>query len=145
MKVIVAVIGLSAMLCACAGVTPPESGEPTPDFRAVLVANKGRLFKDPDSVRDASISPFKPAMFGWRACLRANSKNSFGGYTGLNTYSVLIYKNGSPPLVQEPTIYDGCGAEFYDEFRELEGNYVPPTVAPPPQKPPAKPRKLSGT
>jgi hypothetical protein len=30
------------------------------------------------------------AKYGWRSCVTFNSKNSFGAYTGLETYSTVI-------------------------------------------------------
>ena len=56
--------------------------------------------KDPDSVRDASISPPAPGFVGLLnggnatvVCVRLNAKNSFGGYTGVKS-TALIFRAG---------------------------------------------------
>jgi hypothetical protein len=110
------------------------------DYREIILNYKATLFKDPESVRDASIAAPTKSIFGWSICLKANARNGFGGYTGQNMYTVLIYNNGSPPLLQNVTIYDGCGSAYYEPFHELEGNYVPPAPAAPAPAA-AKPKK----
>jgi hypothetical protein len=141
------IVALCGVLGGCAGGAGQQSAADASwpqDYREIIVRNKSTLFKDPDSVRDAMISGPSKAMFGWRVCLKANARNGFGGYTGQNMYSVLLYANGNPPLLQQTTIYDGCGSEYFEAFHELEGNYVPPAPAPPaaaPAPPSAKLKK----
>jgi hypothetical protein len=138
-------VAVCGALLGCASGTGQDASVP-PDYLQILIRNKSMLFKDPESVRDVAISYPKPNIWGWGACLKANAKNTFGGYTGQNVYWVQLYRNGNPPIIQSPTIYDGCGSEMYEPFPELEGNYVPsakpapPAVAPRPKaatKPPA--------
>jgi hypothetical protein len=77
---------IAASLCAgCASqqtaATPPISVQ---EARALVLAERTRTWKDPDSIRDAMISaPYQ--CLGWTACVcvEANAKNSMGGYTGL--------------------------------------------------------------
>jgi hypothetical protein len=122
---------LCAALGGCAGQqTTADASWPT-DYREIILRNKATLFKDPESVRDVAISGPSKSIFGWRFCLKANAKNGFGGYTGQTMYTVLLYSNGNPPILQPVTIYDGCGSEYFEAFHELEGNYVPPAPAPP--------------
>lgn len=138
-KNISAVIGLSTLLLGCAGAQNSTTNDAyPPDYRDILVRNKASLFKDPDSIRDAMIATPKPNMFGWQSCLKANGRNGFGGYTGQTTYTVQFYRNGSPPIVQQPTIYDGCGSAYYEPFHEIEGGYVPPTPSTPKTDKPAR-------
>lgn len=97
------------------------------DYRDLIVRNKANFFKDPDSIKDAMVATPTPNMFGWQVCLQANAKNSFGGYTGRQTHTVQIYRNGAPPIMQETTVYDSCSG--YMPFPEIEGGYVPPKPA----------------
>lgn len=132
-----AILGM-ALALACAGCVSDGQGSSTTsdipnDYRDMIARQKSTLFKDPSSVRDASIGYPKPSMMGWQVCLKANAKNGFGGYTGLNTYIVQLYRNGSPPILLPVTIYDGCGSDYYAPFAELNGDYVaPPPPAPAP-------------
>jgi hypothetical protein len=129
------VMGL-LLLWALAGCAATQTSDATPpDIRPTLVANRARLFKYPDSIRDAAIAPPHRHFLGWEACIRANGKNAFGGYAGLTTYTVLVYDNGSPPLLQEPTIYDGCMRADYRPFPEIEGGYNATTA---PSRPPKR-------
>ncbi len=76
----------------------------------IIAANKSTLFKDPDSVRDASVGTPFPGFFGsTRVCLRANAKNSFGGYTGLMNNMIIIRQDGTVASTGEPSIYTNCG------------------------------------
>jgi hypothetical protein len=130
---------------ACSGCNTASesvaSAEP-PTTRLVvftMLAHKSRLWKDPDSVRDVQVS--SPAWrylgMGWMVCFRSNARNSFGGYTGLTTSTLLIYDNGAPPLAQEPVIYDGCDGRRYEPAPELEKDFKP-VIGPAASKPPAK-------
>src|SRR4051794_23525830 len=62
--------------------------------RAIL-ANKSRMFKDPDSIRDASIGAVAacPSGNGDCVCVELNARNSTGGMAGLQTVGIRI--NGS--------------------------------------------------
>jgi hypothetical protein len=113
------------ILSGCASVqTDPEQPPPT-DYREQIVANKINFFKDPDSVRDAEIGTLRPNMFGWRVCLKANAKNAYGGYTGRLTSIVQFYRDGRPPAIMPPTIYDGCAQDAFTPFPEIEGTAKP--------------------
>jgi hypothetical protein len=72
--------------------------DPIPKNYKVLVAGLyRRLLKDPYSVRDAEISaPMNIAdenRPGWTICVRANTKNGFGGYTGVKNVGLTIKDN----------------------------------------------------
>jgi hypothetical protein len=97
------------------------------DYQQQIIRNKANLFKDPDSIRDAAIASPTPSMMGWQVCMQANAKNSFGGYTGRQTFIVQIYRNGAPPILLPTTIYDSCSG--FVPFPEIEGGYVPPKPA----------------
>jgi hypothetical protein len=142
MRVVIATaLALACSGCVTAGGGPSSaaSTEIPADYREQIAQQKSTLFKDPGSVRDAKIAHPEPSMMGWQACIKANAKNSFGGYTGLNMYVVQIYRNGSPPILLPTTIYDGCGSKHYAQFDELNGDYVPPAAPPVPQSKPLRP------
>ena len=100
-----AIILLSSAVSGCVTTdAPAPADDPFPaNYRALVAAHKADIFKDPDSVKDASVSAPKrasgpylsPAGFltPWIVCVRANAKNSFGGYTGKQLMAVLISKN----------------------------------------------------
>jgi hypothetical protein len=60
--------------------------------RRLLLANRARLFNDPDSVRDASSGRPFPCLGGGGdcVCLEVNAKNAYGGYTGIQTVLIKI-------------------------------------------------------
>lgn len=68
------------------------------NYRELVRTEIRRSFKDPYSVRDATISaPQAGSNFligsGWFVCLRANAKNSFGAYIG-QKYAIFVIANG---------------------------------------------------
>lgn len=128
---VVAAFGLSA--CQTDQANAPES--PPPDARAAVLASKGALWKDPDSIKSASITAPRrhtPGLFAsmWHVCVRANAKNGFGGYTGEKDMLIGIYDDGKPPSV---IMADASGyCDFpHEAFPELEGGYKPPSAARP--------------
>lgn len=134
MRRIVAFLPLVLALGACnttgAGTGSVANAPSMPDIKATILANKSRLWKDPDSVRDVSLSePSRYLGMGWKVCMRSNGKNSYGGYTGIKAHTVMIYDNGAPPLRQEPVIYDNCDGQTYTNFPEIDAGYKPPGAA----------------
>lgn len=136
----VAVLAATLAGCQTTGASGTADASYSADYRDLVVRNKASFFKDPASIKDAMVAAPTPNMFGWQVCLQANAKNSFGGYTGRQTHIVQIYRNGAPPIMQEPTIYDSCNG--YMPFPEIEAGYVPPkpAVAAAPETSPAKRR-----
>jgi hypothetical protein len=96
------------VLVGCA--TVPAQPEITwSEAAQVVVQNKRSLFKDPDSVRDAALGqPYRGLFGSTRVCLRANAKNSFGGYTGIND-QLLSIANGVATPLGPVGISDNCG------------------------------------
>lgn len=87
--------------CVATGDAPILTGEQT---RAAVVTGKGRAWKDPDSLRDASIGEPYACMGAWQSatcvCVEANARNSFGGYAGVKPYMVTLV-NGAVNDVRE--------------------------------------------
>ncbi len=98
------------------------------EARAAILAAKSRLWRDPDSVRDAAISapkacPVKPELLC--VCVEANARNAYGGYSGISTS--LIYFRGKTVADSVEGLYpDGrarCGK--FEPFPELNGRKTP--------------------
>lgn len=103
-----------------------EAPAVAPDAKAVILANKGRLWKDPESVKNASITaPRRHMGFMWHVCVNANAKNSFGGYVGEKDMLIGLYDDGKPPSVLMANATGYCDFP-HEPFPELEGGYTPP-------------------
>lgn len=112
-------------LAACQTDQQAAPAAPPPDARAAVLAARGLLYKDPDSIKGASITaPRRHMGFMWHVCVRANAQNAFGGYTGEKDMLVGLYDDGRPPSV---IMADGAGyCDFpHEPFPELDGGYSP--------------------
>lgn len=121
----VAFVPLLLGLAACA--TGPEPA--APDHKAVILANKARIWKDPDSIKNASIATslrWHGMGSRWFACVELNAKNSFGAYTGLKRSVVMILNDNSTPEIRDTVIGDDCAERPHVPFPELEGGREPP-------------------
>ena len=92
------------------------------NFRAKLLEFLQLQLTDPTGVREALVSEPRLQPFGnesrYVACLRYNSKNGYGQYTGVQEY-VAIYFNGT--LNQYvPAAPGQCTGAAYVPFPELE-------------------------
>jgi hypothetical protein len=64
-----------------------------------ILAELKNTLADPYSIRDFTLCPARSIKLkdgkptGWQVSIAFNAKNSFGGYTGRKTYSVL-FRNG---------------------------------------------------
>ena len=94
---------------------------PPPDAKAAVLAAKDSLWKDPDSIKNASITaPRRHMGFMWHVCVRANAKNGFGGYTGETDMLIGLYDDARPPSVIMANAAGYCDFP-HDSFPELEG------------------------
>lgn len=122
------------VLGGCASSPPPESAslalapaqlvEPTSARKSIL-AQRSRMWKDPDSIRDARIGrPHAcqhPTIVGGRftsvpascVCLELNAKNSYGGYVGMKR-TIVAFVEG-----REIDTVDGGVAGFQDYCQDL--------------------------
>jgi hypothetical protein len=120
-------ITLALTACNTAG---SMADPPAPDAKAIILANKARLWKDADSIKNASIAaPMRHLGFAWHVCVRMNAKNSFGGYAGENDSIVAIYDGGGPPEVVVENAPLRCDPLPHTPFPELEGGYKPAVQA----------------
>lgn len=125
-----AAIAAAALLAACQTDQAATTTTPPPDARTIVLANKGRLWKDPDSIKGATITaPRRHMGFMWHVCVRANARNSFGGYTGESDMLIGLYDDGRPPEVIMANIQHYYCDFPHEPFPDLDGGYKPP--APP--------------
>lgn len=80
--------------------------------RKLVIAERKRLFKDPESVRDAKIGqPYAcPGGYGTDCiCIEANAKNSYGGYTGVKLSGIRFPTADTLEPIGEMGPYATCG------------------------------------
>jgi hypothetical protein len=109
---------LACMVSACAGASQQMSPEPSAivaapavtlslaDAKKSILAARNRMWKDPGSIRDASIGDVHSCVLddltttgiakraGQCVCIVLNAKNSMGGYTGLRRTLFVFWNNG---------------------------------------------------
>jgi hypothetical protein len=112
---------VGAALTGC--MTGPEqlaSQRPvTPAVRQAIAEAARTALRDPYSVRDAEISWIMGREPHTYVCVKANSKNGFGGYVGRNGYTVFM-NNGRPTNVTMNNAWCNEPAIKYVRFTELE-------------------------
>lgn len=130
-----AALAAAALLAGCqTDAGAPAAVATPPDAKAAILAAKSTLWKDPDSIKGASITaPRRHMNMMWHVCVRANAKNSFGGYAGEKDMLIGLYDDGRAPsaLMADATGY----CDFpHEPFAELNGDYVPPSSGKKPAK-----------
>jgi hypothetical protein len=122
---------LAAGAAACRTSTDSDAAAVAPpDAKAIILANKGRLWKDPDSIKNASVAaPVRHMGMMWHVCVRLNAKGGFGGYTGEKDDLIGIYDDGRPPEVVNSNIAWHCDQQAHVPFPELNGDFRPPAQA----------------
>lgn len=117
----VASIPLLLALAACNTAGSAPAPEP-PNAKAIILANKHTLWKDADSIKQASISATQRHLgFMWHVCVRLNAKNTFGGYTGERENLIGIYDDARPPAVLMENAAMNCDPLPHVPFPELNG------------------------
>lgn len=92
-------------------ITGPALADTSPDgAKKAILANKSRMFKDPDSVRDAAMGRVGPCPSGYGdcVCLKLNARNSQGGMTGPQTIGVRL-RDGSAEAFGQMADTSDCG------------------------------------
>lgn len=101
------VFGAALLLAACAGQPaqqqpdqPPAPLIALPSIKKMILDNRTRLFRDPDSIRDAKISePITcPAGRNTCVCIELNARNAYGGYTGMQELMVHFLTPDTPQI-----------------------------------------------
>lgn len=123
---IAALLALPALSACQTEQQAAANDAPPPDAKSAILSSKGTLWKDPDSIKNASITaPRRHMGFMWHVCVKANAKNGFGGYTGEKDMLIGLYDDGKPPAVLMSDATGYC-AYPHEPFPELEGGHKPP-------------------
>ena len=113
---------LTAAALYAAGVPMAHSADPfvtIKEAKRVIAADNRRLWKDPDSVRDAGIGqPYRCPLGGTCVCVEVNARNGFGGRGGLTKHVIRISGGRAEP-VGEAGPYAPCGS--FAPFPEING------------------------
>ena len=113
-------LGLGLAACQTTG---PQVEQP-PNARSLIMVHKAILWRDLESIKNASITAPQRHAGGWRVCVRLDTKGALGSNTGLRDYLVALYgADRRPELVMEDAAA-ACAAEPHVPFPELEGGYV---------------------
>lgn len=133
MNCILKVIGTTVLVSVVSGCATrsdvPQNAPSQSQLRSWIVEQKGRIFIDPDSVRDADIGqPYLNFLGNPAVCFGANARNRLGGYTGYRHQIVSFTPDGRFILATEPTIYDMsvCSSGQMTRFPEIQADYVAP-------------------
>ena len=116
--------GLGLGLAACQTTGQQQQIDQPPNARSLIMVHKAILWRDLESIKNASIAAPQRHVSGWRVCVRLDTKGAFGSYTGVRDYLVALYgADRRPELVMEDAAA-ACAAEPHVPFPELEGGYV---------------------
>lgn len=113
---------LAAALTGCVTVPQEQIAAadigPVPDAERIVRAHLESTLKDPDSIKQLQVSTpercanrrasWKPE-FGWCLQFSYNAKNSYGGYIGVSSHSMMI-QNGKV-LMEDGRFIDGWAFE----------------------------------
>ena len=125
-------LGLGLSLAGCQ--TTSQQVDRPPNARSLIMVHKAILWRDLESIKNASITAPQRHAGGWRVCVRLDTKGAFGSNTGVRDYLVALYgADRRPELVMEDATA-ACAAEPHVPFPELEGGYVSPDGAKPDRK-----------
>ena len=115
-------LALGLGLAACQ--TTSQQVEQPPNARSLIMVHRAILWRDLESIKNASIAAPQRHPSGWRVCVRLDTKGPLGSYTGVRDYLVALYgADRRPELVMEDAAAT-CAAEPHVPFPELEGGYV---------------------
>jgi len=117
-------LGLALGLALAACQTTSQQVDQPPNARSLVMVNKALLWRDPESIKNASITAPQRHAGGWRVCVRLDTKGALGRNTGVRDYLVALYgADRGPELVMEDAAA-ACAAEPHVPFPELEGGYL---------------------
>lgn len=129
--ILAALVTLTALTGCQTDQTAAVASRPAPpDARAAVLAARHILWKDPDSIKNASITAARrhdPGLIAgmWHVCVRLNAKNAFGGYTGERENLIGLYDDGTPPAILNGNAPQAYCDMPHEPFPELEGGYRP--------------------
>jgi hypothetical protein len=124
------ILAISGALLGCQTDRARVADVRPPDAKAAILVARNQLWKDPDSIKGASITAPRrhdPGLIAamWHVCVRLNAKNSFGGYTGERESLIGLYDDGTPPAILNGNAPQAYCDMPHEPFPELEGGYRP--------------------
>ena len=135
MKIVTIIAAAAVAGCATAPPTATGSTDQAPpiDYRAKVQERVKATWKDPYSIRDARIAvpkrddfplPLPSGLWAsgvWVACIQANSKNSFGAYTGQTIHAAVFIDGMVQHILQAPRWDSFCADAVWTPFPEING------------------------
>ena len=122
-----------AMLCAL-GVAGCSRGrenlDQPPNARGIIIANRALLWRNLDSIRNASIAQPQRQGDVWRVCIRMSIKGPIGTKPGERDYLVGLYGVAKPPELLPEDAAATCAGQPRVPFPELEGGYQTDEIKP---------------
>ena len=119
-------LGLALGLGLAACQTASQQVEQPPNARSLVLVHKAILWRDLESIKNASIAAPQRHAGGWRVCVRLDTRGPLGSMTGVRDYLVALYgADRRPELIMEDAAA-ACAAEPHVPFPELEGGYLRP-------------------
>ena len=94
-------VGLGLAACS----TSREQVEQPPNARSLIMVHKAILWRDLESIKNASITAPERHAGGWRVCVRLDTKGALGTNTGERAYPVPLYgahRRPDLPLADAP-------------------------------------------
>jgi hypothetical protein len=123
----------AAILCALA-VAGCSSGrenlDQPPNARGIVIANRTLLWRNLDSIRNASIAPPQRQGDVWRVCVRMTIKGPLGTKPGERDYLVGLYGVAKPPELLPEDAAKICAGQPHVPFPEMEGGYQADEIKP---------------
>lgn len=120
--VIMAISALALAGCQTDGNLAGQSGPPA-NYKQTILDNKNRLWKDPDSIKNASIAaPIPNGILPiWYVCVRLNAKNSYGGWAGEQDTAFMFRDDGTIEALPAGPSAMWCENKPHEPFPQLNG------------------------
>jgi hypothetical protein len=114
----------AAMLCALGAAACShgrESVPQPPNARGIIIASRGQLWRNLDTIRNASIA--EPRLQGgiWHVCVRMKVQGPLGNRPDERDFLVALHAAGPELLMTDAAA--ACATQPHTPFPELEGGY----------------------
>jgi hypothetical protein len=99
-----------------------ENLDQPPNARGIIIANKVLLWRNADTIRNASIAAPQRQAGLWRVCVRMRIIGPLGTSPDRD-FLVALYGVSKPPELLITDAAAVCAAQTYVPFPELDGSY----------------------
>jgi hypothetical protein len=110
---------LSAAACSLFG----ENQGPPANIRGLIIANKALLWRNADTIRNASIAAPLRQDGLWRICVRMKVQGPLGTSNRERDFLVAVYGEGKPPELLMTDAAAVCATQPHSPFPELDSGY----------------------